>query len=201
MSGDAGAGTPGSDAKSIDLMDAAHFAATMHADQRRRGARSLPYVNHVLDVARRLSAAHPGDPVLIAGGLLHDVIEDCTDWSRSDPATTPEAMGRTLAQRFGAEVEALVWEVTDDKTLDKLRRKDLQVEKTPGRTLRAQRLKLADLASNLTELPPDWPRLRRTEYLDWARRVAGGARGASDRLAAEFDDAARRMDATIGESA
>ena len=57
--------------------------------------------------------------MLLAGGLLHDTLEDA------------DATYEDLVQRFGPEVAALVAEVTDDKALRKEERKRLQIEKTP----------------------------------------------------------------------
>jgi len=183
------------------LMAAAAYAAEKHAFQVRKGRAGAPYVNHVLDVAQRLEAAHPGDTVLVIGGLLHDVIEDCSDWTGDDHARTPEAVGREIEGRFGAEVAALVWEVTDDKTLDKDVRKARQVETVAGKSVLAKRLKFADKTSNVTALaesPPDWPLERQRAYLDWAEKVLAGARGVSPRLETEFDAALARTRSTLG---
>ena len=85
----------------------------------------------------------------------------------------------------------LVLEVTDDKSLPKAERKRLQVEHAPNRSLPAKQLKLADKISNVRDIlsnpPPDWPAERCQEYLDWARQVVDGVRGANPALEAEFD--------------
>lgn len=164
-----------------EILRAADYAARMHADQRRKGAGDLPYVNHVLDVARRVAhSSHGEDPVLIVAALLHDVVED-TDGTESD-----------VRDRFGADVAALVMEVTDDKSLPKAERKRLQVEKIAGKSDRAKRLKLADKASNITAIadtPPDWPMERKRDYLQWAEDVVAGCRGVDPVLEAQFDQA------------
>lgn len=98
------------------LIDAAAFAAERHRDQRRKDASASPYINHPLALARMLSVeAGVADPVVIAAALLHDTIED---------TETTEA---ELRERFGDEVTDVVLEVTDDKSLPKARRKQLQV--------------------------------------------------------------------------
>ena len=163
------------------ILAAADYAARMHRDQRRKGEGQVPYINHVLDVARRVAQGqHGDDPVLVLGALLHDIVED----TEGD-----EAQIKVL---FGADVAALVMEVTDDKALPKDERKRLQVVQTPGKSDRAKRLKLADLASNvssITEMPPEWSEARKAEYLDWALAVAAGCRGVDDVLEDQLDQA------------
>jgi guanosine-3',5'-bis(diphosphate) 3'-pyrophosphohydrolase len=168
--------------------EAAAFAADAHRAQTRKGAAAEPYVNHVLEVAARLTAARPEDEALAVAGLLHDVVEDC------------EVTQEAVEARFGAVVAGIVAEVTDDKSLPKAERKRRQVETAPRLTPSARRLKLADKASNLTALaesPPPWPLERRRAYLDWAREVAEGCRGVDPRLEAGFDAAAARLDAAL----
>jgi (p)ppGpp synthase/HD superfamily hydrolase len=162
------------------ILDAAHYATLKHHGQKRKGAADVPYVAHVIDVARRLAAARPDDETLILAGLLHDVVED-TDGTREE-----------IAERFGERVAALVMEVTDDKSLPKADRKRLQEEKAASKSEAAKRLKLADKASNLAALaesPPDWSLKRRRAYMDWACRVVDAMRGVDEGLEAAFDDA------------
>jgi len=158
---------------------AADFAAQRHKDQRRKGAGQVPYVNHLADVAHLLAVATKGtDAGLVAAGWLHDTVEDT--------ATSSEE----LATTFGADIAALVAEVTDDKTLPKAERKRLQVEKTPAKTPRAKMIKLADLTSNLRALPNDWEIGRIHEYFEWADKVAAGCRGINPDLERAFDSVA-----------
>ena len=164
------------------IVRAYHFAATAHIDQRRKGARAEPYVNHVIEVALLLSDATGGsDPDLIVAGILHDVVED-TDVTSAE-----------IASEFGAEVAALVAEVTDDKTLAKSERKRRQVASAPTKSDRAKMIKIADKTSNLRSLaaspPADWPIARRQSYFAWAEAVVDGCRGVNPRLEAAFDAA------------
>ena len=78
-------------------------------------------------------------------------------------------------------------EVTDDKTLPKQERKRLQIEKTPAKTSRAKMIKLADLTSNLRQLPDSWESQRIREYFEWASKVAAGCRGVNSGLERTFD--------------
>jgi guanosine-3',5'-bis(diphosphate) 3'-pyrophosphohydrolase len=158
------------------VSSAANFAAERHKDQRRKGKRQLPYVNHLAEVARLLAVATKGtDAELVAAGWLHDTVED-TETSQDE-----------LVSTFGDDVASLVMEVTDDKSLPKAERKRLQVLKTPAKTLRAKMIKLADLTSNLRQFPEDWESQRINDYFEWADQVAAGCRGVNAELERTFD--------------
>ena len=162
------------------LLDAAHYATCLHHGQRRKGSVDLPYMAHVLDVARRLARVHPDDETLILAALLHDVVEDT------------EGTEAETAERYGPEVAALVMEVTDDESLPKAERKRRQEEHVRHASDRAKRLKMADKASNLMAIartPPDWTRERMAAYVDWALRVIDPVRGLDPALERAFDEA------------
>lgn len=166
------------------ILRAAHFAATRHVHQRRKGVAQEPYINHLIEVAHLLAEATDGaDETLIAAGLLHDAIEDV------------QVTSEELKREFGAEVAALVCEVTDDKTLPKEERKRLQVEHAPRISPRARMIKLADKISNLRTLlyspPAGWSRQRIVEYYAWASQVVAGCRSVNAFLEAQFDQAHR----------
>jgi guanosine-3',5'-bis(diphosphate) 3'-pyrophosphohydrolase len=170
----------------IELTRAYHFAARKHVDQRRKGAAAEPYMNHLTEVAELVAQATDGDMDVVIAAILHDTVED-TDTTIDE-----------LRAAFGPRIASLTSEVTDDKSLPKQVRKDLQVEHAPHASRGAQIIKLADKTSNLRSLlaspPPDWSRARRDEYVDWARRVVAGCREASVWLAEQFDDAAKALD-------
>ena len=166
----------------LALARAWDFASNRHTDQRRKGARGEPYVNHLAEVAHLLADATQGrDAALVIAGVLHDTVEDT--------GTTAQE----IEALFGAEVAGLVVEVTDDKSLPKATRKRLQVEMTPRKSARARMLKLADKTSNLRAIvhspPANWDQARRREYLDWAAAVVAGCRGVSGVLENRFDEA------------
>jgi len=164
------------------ILDAAAFAAERHRDQRRKDLEASPYINHPLALARVL-ACEGGveDATVIAAALLHDTVEDTQ--------TTCEE----LQARFGAAVAGIVAEVTDDKALDKVERKRLQIVKAAGKTREAKLVKLADKICNLRDIaaspPVDWSEQRKRDYFDWANSVVAGLRGASPVLEAAFDRA------------
>ena len=173
------------------LARALDFAARKHMHQRRKGELAEPYVNHLSDVARLLAEATGGDDItLVIAGLLHDTIEDT------------ETTASELTNEFGAEVAALVGEVTDDKTLSKAERKRLQVDTAPHKSARARMIKLADKTSNLHSMiaspPKDWSSRRKRDYIEWAERVVAGCRGINAHLEGEFDRAAQGARASLG---
>ncbi|NDE02748.1 MAG: bifunctional (p)ppGpp synthetase/guanosine-3',5'-bis(diphosphate) 3'-pyrophosphohydrolase [Gammaproteobacteria bacterium] len=143
------------------LLRAAAFAADKHRNQRRKDHARTPYINHPLAVARVL-AEEGGvtDVEILAAAILHDTLEDTE--------TTP----RELHREFGARVAALVAEVTDDKSLPKQQRKQLQVEHAPTKSKGAALIKVADKICNLRDLrgspPKHWSEERRRKYRQWA---------------------------------
>ena len=161
------------------LLAAANFSAERHRDQRRKGARSTPYVNHPLEVAERIVRVGGVDDLdVLVAAILHDTIED-TDTTADE-----------IVDHFGATVAALVLEVTDDKSLTSTERKRLEIEHAPHLTRGAKLIKLADKISNVadteTNPPSSWSRQRRREYLDFAEQIAIGCRGVNAALDAEF---------------
>ena len=146
------------------ILKAAHFAAQKHRDQRRKDKDTSPYINHPISVAKIISEiGNVEDPEVLAAALLHDTIEDTK--------TTPEE----LIDNFGERVCSLVQEVTDDKTLPKLERKQRQIDHAKEISGDAAIIKLGDKISNVTDItntpPTDWDNERRLEYFEWAEEV------------------------------
>ena len=81
--------------------------------------------------------------------------------------------------------------MTDDKSLPKEVRKELQVQNTPHKSVRGPAIKLADKISNLRSLlaspPATWSPERKREYLAWARRVVNALTSPNPILKAEFE--------------
>src|SRR5215210_2152517 len=114
------------------LLKALRFSAEKHNDQRRKDPKASPYINHPIQVAEILwTIGDVRDVTLLVASILHDTIEDT--------ATKPDEI-RSL---FGEDVLSVVLEVTDDKSLPKQVRKQLQVEHAPHKTHNAKLLKLA----------------------------------------------------------
>jgi guanosine-3',5'-bis(diphosphate) 3'-pyrophosphohydrolase len=167
-----------------DVIKALKFAADKHRSQRRKDLEASPYINHPIELAHILvNEAEVSDPLVLIAAVLHDTVED-TD-------TTPEE----VAACFGAEVGAIVAEVTDDKNLPRDERKLWQETHAPHASFRAQQVKLADKISNLRDLarspPATWDLARRRDYFEWSKRVIDGVRGRHAKLEALFDAAYR----------
>lgn len=159
---------------------ALRFAADRHRDQRRKDEVQAPYVNHLITVLDLLwDVGGVRDPVILSAAVLHDTLEDT--------ATTRQE----LEERFGPEITGIVAELTDDKSLPKQRRKELQIENAAGKSTAAQLVKLADKISNVADVietaPRGWPAERRRAYVAWARAVVDRVRGANPALEAHFD--------------
>ena len=164
------------------LLDAALFAAEKHRRQRRKDADASPYINHPLALAQLLATTGGvTDMVVLQAALLHDTLEDT------------ETTHAELADRFGVVVASVICEVTDDKTLPKARRKEIQVEHAPHKSREATLVKLADKICNLrdvaTQPPTDWSLERRRDYFDWARRVVDALPPCNPALLAAFEAA------------
>lgn len=163
------------------LLQAATFAANRHRNQKRKDVAYTPYINHPLAVAELLAGVgQVTDIDLLSAALLHDTVED-TDTSLDE-----------ILEQFGTQIHQLVAEVTDDKRLPKLRRKQLQIETAPHKSDQAKQLKIADKICNIRDIdkesPREWTRDRKTQYLDWAVKVVAGCRGINSHLDQSFDD-------------
>jgi guanosine-3',5'-bis(diphosphate) 3'-pyrophosphohydrolase len=157
------------------LLSVTQFAADKHRHQRRKDIHASPYINHPLALAYVLSnEAGIEDVTVLSAALLHDTIED-TD-------TTFEE----LTERFGSTIASIVLEVTDDKSLPKQQRKQLQIDHAPHSSYEAKLVKLADKICNLRDLfdypPYGWSVERIHDYFDWSEKVIAGLRGVNAKL-------------------
>ncbi len=173
------------------VIRAAHFAADKHRDQRRKGVRNTPYINHPLEVAERLQrVAGIDDPEVLAAAILHDTIED-TETTRAE-----------LARHFGNTIAALVAELTDEPGLLWQQRKRLEIDHAPHLSDRAKMIKLVDKTCNVADTvsnpPGEWTLSRRRDYLEFAELVADGCRGVNAALEAEFDRVLAHARAKLG---
>jgi guanosine-3',5'-bis(diphosphate) 3'-pyrophosphohydrolase len=161
------------------VLRAAAFAAEKHRNQRRKDEEASPYINHPIQLAYILVQADIEDPIVLAAALLHDTIEDTK--------TTHDEIEIV----FGPEIANIVAECSDNKTLDKLERKQAQVDKAAHVSTRAKLVKLADKIANVSDIdgapPAGWSLERKREYFDWAKRVVDRMRGVHPKLEARFD--------------
>jgi (p)ppGpp synthase/HD superfamily hydrolase len=168
-------------ADTANLLKAIEYASRKHSSQRRKDEEASPYINHPIAVAHLLAdTGAVTDLVTLMAAVLHDTIEDTE--------TTPGELERL----FGQTVREVVEEVTDDKSLDKAVRKQLQVDHAPRLSSRAKQVKLADKIANVQDVtnapPADWDLTRRIQYLDWTEKVVDGCRGANPPLERLYDE-------------
>lgn len=168
------------DSATSEVLRAAAFAADKHRNQRRKDTDASPYINHPIALAQLLATdGKISDPVVLCAALLHDTLEDT------------ETTSQELIAEFGVEICTVVQEVTDDKSLPKQVRKQLQIEHARSISKKAKLVKLADKICNLRDIrdypPADWTSERKGEYFDWAKSVVDGLRGSSPALEMIFD--------------
>jgi GTP diphosphokinase / guanosine-3',5'-bis(diphosphate) 3'-diphosphatase len=162
------------------FVKAVAFAADKHRNQHRKDAHASPYINHPIALANVLvNEGGIAKAIVLCAAVLHDTIEDTK--------TTADE----LTDLFGPEVTSVVVEVTDDKSLAKLVRKQLVVEHAPHLSDEAKLVKLADVICNLRDIlaspPAGWSAERKQDYFDWAAKVVAGVRSVHPDLAAVFD--------------
>lgn len=122
------------------LERAIHVAIAAHDGQYRKNGDSVPYVVHPLQVALYLAHAGCNEAAVVAG-VLHDVVEDCDDWTVERVAT-----------EFGADVAQIVSDLTEDKSLSWDQRKQWAVDHVPSMSVGAVAVKAADKLQNLSSL-------------------------------------------------
>jgi guanosine-3',5'-bis(diphosphate) 3'-pyrophosphohydrolase len=161
------------------ILKAAYFAAEKHKNQRRKGEDESPYINHPLSVAMLLSElAEVTDVDILSAAVLHDTIEDT------------ETKKEELVELFGEKVAGLVCEMTDDKSLEKEVRKQLQIDHASQLSKGAALIKLADKISNVIDVtnnpPTTWGLERRLAYFDWAESVVNNLPETNPKLLDKF---------------
>lgn len=145
------------------IIIATDFATYAHRMQKRKGALAEPYIGHPIDVMKRLSQCGVTDVDVLMAGLCHDVIEDCD--------VTPQQ----LEEVIGARATSMVMECTDDKSLDKVTRKRLQLSHAYGASEGARHIKIADKTSNTASMaldpPIGWSAARIKGTMQWHTAV------------------------------
>ena len=155
-----------------------------HDGQWRKGGQGVPYIVHPMHVALMLSRFAMEEDVIVAG-LLHDVVEDCPDW-------TIERVER----EFGAHVAAIVRQLTEDKTQPWDERKRSAVEHVPHLSPEAASVKAVDQLHNLNSLIAELTAHRDHDEV-WSRFKGGRERTLQH--ARELAEAlAKRVDPRIG---
>lgn len=168
------------------LAMAYHFAAIKHRLQKRKDDDHSPYIIHPVDVVQILAACGVTDINTLVAGVLHDTIED-TD-------TAPEE----IENWFGKPVLDIVLECSDDKSLDKVQRKQLQIEHVKHVSEAAKLVKLADKYSNASSLlenpPSNWSKQEMVGYAIWCFAVVRQLAGLNSRFDILFSSLWNRLE-------
>lgn len=162
------------------LIRAIRYAEKKHRGQSRKDTAASPYIGHPLAVMDILwNVGEVRDVVILAAAVLHDTLEDTE--------ATPEEI-ETL---FGAEILAIVQELTDDKDLSKEERKRLQVEHAPHKSPAAAQIKIVDKTVNIRDIvdtpPNNWSLERKQAYVQWGIDVVERLPKPHPNLVAEFE--------------
>jgi len=147
-------------------LEAASFAARMHANQVRKD-RVTPYVAHVYRVAMTVSLLFGcDDEVAVTAAILHDTIED-TPCDYDD-----------IHHRFGVDVADCVAALTKNMALPEPQREPDYDRRLADACWQARLVKLADTLDNLVDCPtrPD-ARAGTRKTLEKARRAIALAQG------------------------
>ena len=162
------------------LFKALAFSAKKHSNQKRKDIDESPYINHPIALANILAQRWVIDENVLCAAILHDTLEDT------------ETTVDELKKHFGEKITSIVLEVSDDKSLDKEVRKQLQIDHAASLSQEAKLVKLADKIANITDIintpPVNWSNERKQDYFAWAKAVVNNLRGAHQGLEKEFDD-------------
>ncbi|VBB18657.1 putative guanosine-3' 5'-bis(diphosphate) 3'-pyrophosphohydrolase MESH1 [Yasminevirus sp. GU-2018] len=154
------------------ILKAVKYAAECHRDQRRKDQFKTPYINHPVEVAEFLANLGVTDVNTLVGCILHDVLED-TDGTEQQ-----------ISDLFGDVVLRIVLDCSDDKSLDKIQRKRLQISHAEDIRPEAKLVKLADKYSNisglLTHPPTSWSEEEIKGYVHWGMAVCRNLYGVNE---------------------
>ncbi|KAL7716727.1 Guanosine-3' [Entamoeba marina] len=161
------------------LLTVVEFAATKHQFQKRKTGES--YIVHPIQVSTILTSAGITDLSIISAAILHDTVED-TDTTFDE-----------LEALFGAEITNYVREATDDKSLDKVTRKQLQITHSKTISKGGKLIKYADKIHNMSNIVkavpcPFKPYEVAQGYCVWGMKVCEAFRGINDVLDNMFDN-------------
>lgn len=173
------------DVQVSELLDRAlQIALCGHAGQSRKGDSGMPYAVHPTHMALML-ARFGADVHVQAAALVHDVAEDCEDW-------TLEGLARELGPRVGG----IVAELTEDKSLTWEERKLDGIARVGRMSSDAATVKAFDKLHNLESLRRD---LERTEHPDLVWQHFNGSPARTLELSRVLVEAlAARVDPRLG---
>jgi (p)ppGpp synthase/HD superfamily hydrolase len=137
------------------LKKAKDFATIAHEGQVRKST-GLPMIGHPIRVAATLEKAG-FDIATVAGGFLHDVVED-TKYTMED-----------IINEFGEEVAFVVAGNTEDKSKSWEERKQHTIDSIKNARLNIKALIVADKLDNLNALIEDYEKLGESLWKDFNR--------------------------------
>ncbi|TAJ13610.1 MAG: bifunctional (p)ppGpp synthetase/guanosine-3',5'-bis(diphosphate) 3'-pyrophosphohydrolase [Planctomycetota bacterium] len=162
-----------------ELERALRICLDAHAGQTRKGD-GAPYAVHPLHVALIL-AQWGAAPEVLQAALVHDVVEDCADWSVA-----------RLEAELGARTAAIVAQLSEDKSRPWPERKQAAIDHVPQLTPEAVLVKAADKLHNLRSLAAA---LRESTDASAVWKRFNGGREATLRKSEELVDAlCRRLE-------
>ena len=124
----------------IDLVDyAIYFSTKAHNGQKRKSEPDVDMIFHPFTVGMILQRAGANTNAVIAG-ILHDIVED-TKYSLED-----------VSKEFGEEIANIVFEVSENKSLNWKERKIDAINKIKTASLEGKLVECADKINNLETL-------------------------------------------------
>lgn len=109
-----------------------------------------------------------------------------------------------LIARIGEieDIDVLVAEVTDDKSLPKIERKKNQVEHAAHISAGAKLIEIGDKTCNVTDLnislPEGWDIERKRVYLEWSKQVVDRCRGTNETMELYYDEMLSKSNEALG---
>lgn len=174
---------------------ALHVCIESHWGQFRKGGEGVPYAVHPIHMALILTRHDVNDEVVQAA-LLHDVVEDCEDWTVE-----------RVREEFGTEIARIVDHLTEDKSLSWPARKQWQIDHVPHMCDESVVVKAADKLHNLQSLAEQllaaktadevWSQFKggRDRTLEMDRRLIAALRTRiPDALGTQLDEALARVE-------
>lgn len=119
---------------------ALRVAQDAHDGQVRKGAEEVPYFVHPVHVAIVLARVGADDETIQAG-ILHDIVEDCDDWTLE-----------RIETMFSPRVRSIVADLTEDKSFTWVERKQRALDHVEHMHAEAVLVKAADKLHNLESL-------------------------------------------------
>lgn len=150
------------------------MASIAHKGQTRKGG-DIPYINHPIRVAKRISTLYPDFHQAIAAAFLHDTIEDTN------------LTYQQIVEKVGVEIADIVLEVTDDQTISKRQQKENQIINASHKSIFSKLVKTADKIDNCTDFIKENPD-NLIPIMCFSKKVVDGMRCPEiELLVAQFD--------------